>query len=370
MSSSINPLRPRLFGYATLFRARLESDRFEPVAVEAEDEARGLAHGLAEYVGLTADTPPASAIDPQEWGVSVPFGRCGLDDRPHEHVRVLGTDEAWCDRLDLDGAITTTPISEGECATFRPGFVQRIRARPKQGRRVLVAFQTEDHTPLSGHAAAWAAPGAEVPDEAGERAAALLDDVGLGDAMERRIRTYSRGMRQKAKFARAIAHDPNLLVLDEPFQGTDPTTRRLLMELIRSWANAGRTILLSSHILHDVEALTDRIVFLSGGQVLAVGDRHAIQKLMPHVRQKVRLTPADAGQRPQLARLLLEQPSVEGVSLQRDWVEVDTTDAETFHRALPPLLRKAKIAIHAIDSPGEDLEALYEKLVGGEQWKA
>ena len=209
-----------------------------------------------------------------------------------------------------------------------------------------------------------------VPDEAGERAAALLDNVGLGDAMERRIRTYSRGMRQKAKFARAIAHDPDLLVLDEPFQGTDPTTRRLLMELIRSWADAGRTILLSSHILHDVEALTDRIVFLSGGQVLAVGDRHAIQKLMPHVRQKVRLTPADAGQRSQLARLLLEQPSVEGVSLQRDWVEVDTTDAEAFHRALPPLLRKAKIAIHAIDSPGEDLEALYEKLVGGEQWEA
>ena len=208
------------------------------------------------------------------------------------------------------------------------------------------------------------------PNEAGERAAALLDDVGLGDAMERRIRTYSRGMRQKAKFARAIAHDPDLLVLDEPFQGTDPTTRRLLMELIRSWADAGRTILLSSHILHDVEALTDRIVFLSGGQVLAVGDRHAIQKLMPHVRQKVRLTPADAGQRPQLARLLLEQPSVEGVSLQRDWVEVDTTDAEAFHRALPPLLRKAKIAIHGIDSPGEDLEALYEKLVGGEQWEA
>ena len=87
------------------------------------------------------------------------------------------------------------------------------------------------------------------PDEAGERAAALLDDVGLGDAMERRIRTYSRGMRQKAKFARAIAHDPNLLVLDEPFQGTDPTTRRLLMELIRSWADAGRTILLFS-VLH------------------------------------------------------------------------------------------------------------------------
>ena len=208
------------------------------------------------------------------------------------------------------------------------------------------------------------------PDEAGERAAALLDNVGLGDAMERRIRTYSRGMRQKAKFARAIAHDPDLLVLDEPFQGTDPTTRRLLMELIRSWADAGRTILLSSHILHDVEALTDRIVFLSGGQVLAVGDRHAIQKLMPHVRQKVRLTPADTGLRSQLARLLLEQPSVEGVSLQRDWVEVDTTDAEAFHRALPPLLRKAKIAIHGIDSPGEDLEALYEKLVGGEQWEA
>ena len=91
---------------------------------------------------------------------------------------------------------------------------------------------------------------------------------------------------------------------------------------------------------------------------------------MPLVRQKVRLTPADAGQRGQLARLLLEQPSIEGVSLQRDWVEIDTSNAEAFHQALPPLLRKAKISIHGIDSPGEDLEALYEKLVGGEQWEA
>jgi len=227
VSSSINPLRPRLFGYATLFRARLESDRFEPVAVEAEDEARGLAHGLAEYVGLTADTPPASAIDPQEWGVSVPFGRCGLDDRPHEHVRVLGTDEAWCDRLDLDGAITTTPISEGECVTFRPGFVQRIRARPKQGRRVLVAFQTEDQTPLSGHAAAWAAPGAEVPDEAGERVrqthSAFDDVVAAGqeqirvqvaqfmEAMQRRLDQTEglAGLQQEARRAGSYDAGPD-----------------------------------------------------------------------------------------------------------------------------------------------------------------
>jgi len=227
-----------------------------------------------------------------------------------------------------------------------------------------------DHMTGRGYVAHFLQLHGVSPDEAGERAATLLDDLGLVEAMERRIRTYSHGMRQKTKFARAIAHDPDILVLDEPFQGTDPTTRRLLMERIRKWADEGHTILLSSHILHDVEALTDTIVFLSGGQVLAVGDRHAIQKLMPHVRQKVRLTPADAGQRGQLARLLLEQPSIEGVSLQRDWVAIDTSDAEAFHQARPPLLRKAKIAIHGIDSPGEDLEALYEKLVGGEQWEA
>ena len=105
-------------------------------------------------------------------------------------------------------------------------------------------------------------------EEAEARAMArkALTELGLDDAMERKINTYSRGMRQKTKVARATIFDPDILVLDEPFQGADPTTRHLLMEKMIGWAKKGKTILISSHILHDVEDLTDKIILVNNGK--------------------------------------------------------------------------------------------------------
>ena len=100
-------------------------------------------------------------------------------------------------------------------------------------------------------------------EEAEKLAKDALIELGLENAMKRKIRTYSRGMRQKTKVARATIFDPDILVLDEPFQGADPTTRHLLMEKMIGWAKKGKTILISSHILHDVEDLTDKIILIN-----------------------------------------------------------------------------------------------------------
>ncbi|MBT6146082.1 MAG: hypothetical protein HOH74_11665, partial [Gemmatimonadetes bacterium] len=169
------PLAPRLFGYATLFRAHQDATGVSPIHAEAPEEALALAGALARHLGLEIPFSEkgaevsATLSESGEWGVSVPFGRCGIDGRPEEHVRIFGASEAWCDRLGMDGSASSVQVEEGQTLTFLPGSVQRLRARPRNGGRVLVAFQTEDRTPLLGHAAAWAGEGVAVPEEAGER---------------------------------------------------------------------------------------------------------------------------------------------------------------------------------------------------------
>ncbi len=150
-----DPLTPRLFGFATLFRARISASGIEPVVSAASVEARALARAIAGHVGLEWPSPLGYEPAGDEWGVSVPFGRCGLNDRPHEHIRLYGAKEAWCDRLSVDGSYTSVPIEEGQDVTFVPGDLQRLRTRSLPGGRVLVAFQTEDRTPLAGNAGAW-----------------------------------------------------------------------------------------------------------------------------------------------------------------------------------------------------------------------
>ncbi|MBT4612863.1 MAG: hypothetical protein HOM68_08155 [Gemmatimonadetes bacterium] len=172
-----DPLVPRLFGFATLFRAQVGPTGIQPVDSDAAVEADALARAIADHVGVSFDASvQAESVGAEplegglEWGVSVPFGRCGVHGRPHEHVRIYGADQAWCDRIAADGSQTTVSVEEGEDLTFLPGHVQRIRALPREKGRVLVAFQTEDRTPLAGHAVAWMGDEAEsVPDDPAQR---------------------------------------------------------------------------------------------------------------------------------------------------------------------------------------------------------
>ena len=208
-------------------------------------------------------------------------------------------------------------------------------------------------------------------NDAIEIAQGTLTELGLHDAMHRKIRTYSRGMRQKTKIARATAFNPQILILDEPFQGTDPTTRHLLMEKIKSWSNEGKTILISSHILHDVEYLTDNIILINNGSVLASGNRHEIRKLMSNIPIKVKISPIDKKKlRPLIKRMLDEKWITAGRILEEDGeIVLETNKSEEFYTFLPQILKKEKIVVEKIMSEDDSLDSLYSKLVEGKQWK-
>ena len=123
------------------------------------------------------------------------------------------------------------------------------------------------------------------PSEAKRKAEEAVECVGLTEAAHKRIGAYSKGMRQRIKLAQALAHDPEVLILDEPLTGLDPVARRRIVELVRELGEQGRTILVSSHVLHEVEAMTPRIVLLHQGRVLARGTIEEIRSLLdqyPH----------------------------------------------------------------------------------------
>src|SRR5207247_1571897 len=114
-------------------------------------------------------------------------------------------------------------------------------------------------------------------EEARSRAWTVIEKVGMKDAAQRRIAGYSKGMRQRIKFALAIAHDPQVLILDEPLNGLDPMARAEVIELFRSFSESGMHVVISSHILHEVDIISDRIVMMSSGYVVAEGDIQGVR---------------------------------------------------------------------------------------------
>jgi ABC-2 type transport system ATP-binding protein len=117
------------------------------------------------------------------------------------------------------------------------------------------------------------------PRAAAERTEAVLAEVGMSDRADRRLRGYSKGMRQRIKLAQAIVHDPDVLVVDEPLNGIDPFGRHELMEVLRSLGRRGKTVLISSHILHEMDTLAERVIFMGHGRVLATGTLAEIRNM-------------------------------------------------------------------------------------------
>ncbi len=168
--------------------------------------------------------------------------------------------------------------------------------------------------------------------------ARAIATVELQDAADRPVATYSKGMRQRAKLAGALVHDPAVLLLDEPFNGMDPRQRLHMMELLRAMAAAGRTILFSSHILEEVERLADSVLVIYAGRLAASGDFRSIRRLMtdrPHT-----FTVRSSDDR-RLAAALLADVSVFGAELTDGALSLRTSDYEGFGRALPRLARAA-----------------------------
>jgi ABC-2 type transport system ATP-binding protein len=195
-------------------------------------------------------------------------------------------------------------------------------------------------------------------DEAARRA---LTSVDLMDAANKKIGAYSKGMRQRVKLAQAIVHDPGLLILDEPLAGMDPLARRRTIRLIREWARTGKSVLVSSHILHEIESMTSNILLINNGRILAEGDVHNIRDLIDEHPHTVYVRAQDPRG---LARDFLERADVRTLRFEEGAVVVETGKPDAFYARLTELAATGEFGtIEEVTSPDDNLQAVFKYLV-------
>ena len=199
-----------------------------------------------------------------------------------------------------------------------------------------------------------------LPDPAGAAAAALAT-VHLDPSDPRRLPTYSKGMRQRVKVAQAMVHDPAVLVLDEPLTGLDPRQRADMVALFRRLGSEGRCVIVSSHVLDEVERLGSQVLVMSQGRLAAAGDFRELRALMDDRPMRIRVRT----DRPrELAGALLEAGRAVGVRLDGDDVlELDTRDARALARALAPVARDRNARLFEVRSLDADLEGVFRYVV-------
>jgi ABC-2 type transport system ATP-binding protein len=195
--------------------------------------------------------------------------------------------------------------------------------------------------------------------EAAERA---LELVGMTEHAGRAVRGYSKGMRQRTKLAQALVHDPEVLFLDEPLSGTDPVARRELVDLVRDLGKAGRTVLVSSHVLHEVEAFTRQIVLINRGRLVAFGDVRQVRDLIDAHPHRIVLKCPDVRA---LAAKLVRFDDVVGVELPRNGGQlvVETHAPDRFYGRLPDLALEPDTPVEEVYSDDDNLEAVFKYLV-------
>ena len=199
--------------------------------------------------------------------------------------------------------------------------------------------------------------------EARVAAERTVENVGMTQHKDRAIRGYSRGMRQRIKLAQALVHDPDVLFLDEPLTGTDPVARRDLMDIIQRLGGEGKSVLVSSHVLHEVQSLTPDIVLLSHGRLVAEGNVRQIRDLIDEHPHHIVLQANDCRK---LAARLLAWDDVEGVRVlaHENGVMAETRSPDAFYGRLPALCLEEGLEIKAVYSDDDNLEAVFKYLVG------
>ncbi len=199
------------------------------------------------------------------------------------------------------------------------------------------------------------------PVAAARRAVELVDMV---EPMNRRMGTYSKGMRQRMRVAAALVHDPAVLLLDEPFNGMDPRQRMHMMDLLHAMGDAGRTVLFSSHILEEVEQVSGTVQVIVAGRLAASGDYRTIRRLMTHHPHVFTIKSSDDRR---LATVLMGEESVAGVELDpKAGLTVKASDYGTFTRRLPKVALAEKIRVQRMVAADESLESVFAYLVGGQ----
>src|SRR5215204_1321148 len=200
--------------------------------------------------------------------------------------------------------------------------------------------------------------GEKEADEAARRAMAAVE---LMDAADKKIGAYSKGMRQRVKLAQAIVHDPQLLILDEPLAGMDPIARRRTIRLIRAWAQAGKSIVVSSHILHEVESMTTNILLIDNGRILAEGNIHQIRDLIDTHPHSVFIRAEDPKG---LAQSILAEDGVISLRFEPGALVVETARPDAFYARLTDMAANGEAGvIDEVTSPDDNLQAVFKYLV-------
>jgi len=199
-------------------------------------------------------------------------------------------------------------------------------------------------------------------------AALILDRLDMADKMDRKVGGYSRGMKQKIKVAAAVVHSPDLLIMDEPLQGTDPEARHILIQNMKGWAKEGMTIVVSSHILNEIERMTKRVVLINEGRVYAVGEMEQIRSMMVNRPLTIRITPRDPKDVRVLASAMVMEGSVLSVKVEGIHLMVHTQDAREFYAVAPRILASNDISINELMPVDDNLESLYYYLMAQRRW--
>jgi len=242
----------------------------------------------------------------------------------------------------------------GEPIWGNPALYHRIGFCPEQD-----AFY-ERMTGLGWVTALVALNGLE-PAEAEAAARRALEAVDLLDAAEKKIGAYSKGMRQRVKMAQALAHEPDVLILDEPLSGMDPLMRRRTIRLIREWGRSGKSVLVSSHILHEIESMTSNILLINNGRIVAEGNVHQIRELIDTHPHSVFIRAEDPKA---LARALLVEDGVISLRFEPGAVSVETARPDAFYARLTEMAASGEAGvIDEVTSPDDNLQAVFKYLV-------
>lgn len=196
------------------------------------------------------------------------------------------------------------------------------------------------------------------PDAAVEEAIATVE---LESSADRDLGGYSKGMRQRAKVAAALVSSPDILILDEPLNGADPVQRASLISLFIRLGEEGRTVVVSSHVLAEVERMADRIVAMVDGRLAAVG---TVADLRAAMTDRPRLVRIVSDEPRKLATLLVGVEAIDGVRLRDSALEVETSDASVLARSLPRLATEAGVVLRRVEPTDESLESVFRYLVG------
>jgi ABC-2 type transport system ATP-binding protein len=203
---------------------------------------------------------------------------------------------------------------------------------------------------------------ARVPGNRARAAAETsLEQMGMADARHRRVKGFSKGMRQRTKLAGTIAHDPDFILLDEPLTGVDPKARIDIVEQIRKLGDAGKTIVISSHVLYEIEALTSEIVVIYRGQVLAEGNVYEIRELIDRHPHRIRV---ECDKPRQIAATIAAEEHVARIGFERGAVLIETRDPDRCYEQIGDAVLQGGIAVSRLSSPDNNLGAVFDYLTG------